>query len=235
IKGYFAKHNGWDALLDDTHALRTQVHKEFPNLPYFMLGHSMGSFVMRGYCLKYEQGLRGVILSGTGHFDPPIVAVGGSVAGLQCALGMGEKPSKVLHNLVFSANNKQFENPRTDCDWLTRDPAQVDLYVADPQCGFVFTARGYRDMFSGLKRLYPKRIGAMKKDIPVLIFSGALDPVGKNGSGVQKVADEIRAVGVKDLTLKLYPEARHELFNELNKEEVWEDLIAWLNARLPRK
>ena len=234
VKGYFAANNGWDALIDDTHALRQQTQAEYPGLPYFMLGHSMGSFVIRTYCLKYEEGLAGVILSGTGHFAPPIVTAGSVIAALQCMLGMAEKPSRLIHHMNFSANNKRFENPRTDSDWLTRDAEQVDLYIADPDCGFVFTAGAYRDLFTGLKRLYPDRIGAMKKDIPVLLFSGDRDPVGDDGEGVQKVAEELKAAGVRDVTLKLYKDGRHEMFNELNREEVCADLIGWLEAKRKR-
>ncbi len=234
IKGYFTDENGWDALIDDTHALRKQTQEQFPGLPYFLLGHSMGSFVVRTYCLRYEEGLQGVILSGTGHFARPIVTAGSVIASLQCALGMAKKPSKLLHRMNFSANNRQVENPRTDSDWLSRDAEQVDRYIADPLCGFMFTARAYRDLFTGLKRLYPDRIGAMKKDIPILVFSGDRDPVGGNGEGVREVVGELKAAGVEDVTLKLYEDARHEILNELNRDEVYHDLIQWMNERLAR-
>ena len=102
----------------------------------------------------------------------------------------------------------------------------------DPLCGFTFTAAGYRAMFDGLSRLYPQKIGAMEQDIPVYLLSGDRDPVGANGKGVEQVAEEIRAAGVKDVTVRLYPEGRHEMFNELNKEEVWAELIGWIEKRL---
>ena len=229
--GYFAKENGWTALEDDVHALRQRMQQQYPALPYFLLGHSMGSFVVRSYCLRYEQGLKGVIISGTGHFDPAILNLGGMIAALQCAFGMEKKPSKLLNDLNFKANNKQIENPRTDFDWLTRDAAEVDRYIADPLCGFTFTAGGYRDLFAGLKRLYPAKLAAMDKDVPVLLFSGDKDPVGASGEGVRKVAAELTAAGVKDVTLKLYPDARHETLNETNREEVVGDLIAWLESK----
>ncbi|MDD3335425.1 MAG: lysophospholipase [Eubacteriales bacterium] len=232
IKGYFTDKNGWDALLDDTHRLRKDTQAQFPRLPYFLLGHSMGSFVVRTYCLKYEAGLAGVIISGTGHFDKPILAAGSAIAGLQCLLGQGQKPSMILHNMNFSANNKQVDNPKTESDWLSRDEEQVAKYNADPLCGFPFTARAYADLFTGLKQLYPDKLGAMIKDIPILIFSGDHDPVGANGKGVTKVYEELKAAGVKDVTLKLYPDGRHEMFNELNREEVYADLASWLGAKL---
>ncbi|MEG0639874.1 MAG: alpha/beta hydrolase [Clostridia bacterium] len=227
VKGYFADQEGWDAVLSDVHTLRTQ--QQVAGLPYFLLGHSMGSFVVRTYCLEHEKGLGGVILSGTGHFAAPIVTAGSVVAAVQCAFGMAKKPSKLIDKLNFSANNKCFENPRTAFDWLTRNEEHVDRYVADPHCGFVFTAGGYRDLFRGLKRLYPNRIDTMDKTVPVLLLSGDHDPVGGNGAGVKLVAQELKAAGVAAVTVKLYEGGRHEIFNEINSEEVCADLIAWLN------
>ncbi|NLO86138.1 MAG: alpha/beta hydrolase [Clostridiales bacterium] len=232
VKGYFADKNGWDALIEDVHAIRQDMQKQYPSVPYFIFGHSMGSMLIRTYCLKHEQGLAGVILSGTGHFDKMTVTAGSLIAKIQCAFGYAKKPSKLIDKISFSAFNNQFKNPRTPNDWLSRDESQVDRYLADEYCGFVFTAGGYRDMFTGLRRLYPENLGAMEKDIPILMFSGALDPVGANGVGVTKVADEIKAVGVTDFTLKLYPDGRHEMLNEINREEVWSDIIAWLDAKL---
>lgn len=230
--GHFAKQNGWDALIDDVHALRTQTQAAQPGVPYFLLGHSMGSFVTRSYCLKYEKGLHGVVLSGTGHFDKLTVSSAVLVAKLQCALGMAEKPSYLLEKLSSGNNNRGYENVKTPFDWLSRDEEQVALYIADPYCGFTFTARAYRDMFEGLSRLYPEKLGAMDKDIPIYLFAGSMDPVGAHGEGVKRVAEELKAAGVKDVTLKLYEDGRHEMFNELNREEVLADLAAWLTKTL---
>ena len=229
--GYFGK-GGWDTLIDDVHALRTATQKEYPDLPYFLLGHSMGSFVVRGYCLKYEKGLTGVILSGTGHFAKPILTAGTALANLQCLFGMAKKPSHLLLEISSADNLKSYDDVRTGFDWLSRDREAVKKYIDDPLCGFTFTASAYRDMFGGLKRLYPEKLGAMEKDIPVYLLSGDLDPVGANGAGVKKVAQEIRDAGVKDVEVSLYSEGRHEMFNELNKEDVWDDLIAWIEKRV---
>ena len=121
---------------------------------------------------------------------------------------------------------------QTSNDWLTRDREAVAKYNADPLCGFTFTAGAYRDLFTGLSLLYPDRIGGMLKDVPVLLLSGDKDPVGANGAGVKKVADEIRAAGVECVDVKLYSDGRHEMFNELNREEVWADLAQWLGSKL---
>jgi len=228
ILGFFGKKGGWDVLIEDVHALRQETQKQFPDVPYFMLGHSMGSFVVRGYSLKYEKGLAGIILSGTGHFGKPLLTAAGLISNTICLFGGAAKPSPLLAKMTSNSDPSY----KTPFDWLTRDDDEVKKYIDDPLCGFPFTAAGYRDMFSGLARLYPEKLSPMEKEIPVYLFSGDKDPVGGNGAGVEKVGQEIRSAGVKDVEIKLYPEARHEMFNEFNREEVWQDLIEWMEARI---
>ncbi len=226
--GFFAERDGWDALLEDVNALRKQTQALWPDAPYFLLGHSMGSFVARTYALKYEKGLKGLILSGTGHFDQGTVSAGLLIAKLQCLFGMAKKTSKLLSKMSFGANNKRIANPRTGFDWLSTDEAEVDKYIADPYCGFDFTAGGFRDLFTGLKRLAPENLTAMEKDVPVWLFSGAEDPVGNAGAGVRTTAEELKAAGVKDVSVTLYEGGRHEMFNEKDRAKVLADLIGWL-------
>ena len=228
IKGYFAEKDGWEAVLADTHAVRQWAQERFPGLKYFLLGHSMGSFVVRCYALRHTD-LDGLIISGTGHFDKPILTAGGLIAGLQGLFGGAAKPCKLLHTMNFAANNRTVENPKTECDWLSRDEKQVAAYAADPLCGFMFTAKAYGDMFDGLRMLYPEKLSGMNKDCPVYMFSGDHDPVGANGAGVRKVHDELKLAAIRDLTLKLYEGGRHEMFNEINRQEVWQDLVSWLD------
>ncbi len=229
--GYFGK-GGFDALVEDAHTLRLLVQKEYPGVPYFLFGHSMGSFVARDYCLVQEKGLSGVILSGTGHFPPALVTAGLVLANLFCALGGERKPSKFLENMSFAGYNRDWSPARTEKDWISRNEAKVDSYIADPLCGFTFTAGAYRDMFRGLKKLYPQNLSAMDKSVPVLLYAGASDPVGGRGEGVQKVAGELKAAGIKDVTVKLYENGRHEMHNEPNREEVFQYLIDWVFSRL---
>lgn len=231
LLGYFAAENGWDALIEDVHALRLETRKAYPGMPYFLLGHSMGSFVVRGYCLKHEKGLTGVALSGTGHFTRPVVTLAKTMASLQCVLGGERKPGRLVEKLSSSGYNRGYDDVQTPFDWLSRDRDQVALYLADPYCGFTFTAGAYRDMFDGLSRLYPEKLGTMDKDVPVYLFAGDMDPVGSHGKGVKRVAQELRDAGVRDVTLRLYPGGRHEMFNEINREEVYADLIAWLDGK----
>ena len=230
--GYFHKEGGWDALINDTHTLRVETACAYPDIPYFLLGHSMGSFVVRTYCLQRQKGLAGVILSGTGHFPPLRLASGLMVANVQCALGMAQKPSKLLDRLSTAGYTKRYENVRTKFDWLSVDSAVVDEYIADPYCGYLFTASAYRDMFRGLARLYPSKLDKMEKDIPVFLFAGDMDPVGAYGEGVRKVAEEIRAAGVEDVTMRLYSGGRHEMLNEPEKANVCNDIIRWMEEKM---
>jgi len=229
IKGYFGEKDGWQHLIDDVHALRQRTQPHHASVPYILLGHSMGSFIVRCYMMQYAKGLAGAILSGTGFFPKPVALLGLSVAKLVCLFGGEKKPSKLINGIAFGGSNKLFKPARTDFDWLTRDEAIVDSYVADPYCGFIFTGGGYRDFFTGLNRL--TKVQGVPEDLPVLLFSGEKDPVG-SGNGVNKVARQLQSAGVKQVDVKLYPDGRHEMFNELNRQEVWQDVAAWVNKLL---
>lgn len=233
--GFFAEEKGWNAVVEDMHKARLLLEEYFDGLPHVLLGHSMGSFAAREYLLRHAQNLTGCILSGTGAF-PAALCAAGMAAAQTCGLLSGwHKPAPTVDKLAFGGQNRAFEPARTKFDWLSRDEKEVDQYVADPLCGFLFTARGYYDMFSGLKALSAlKRLSLMPKDLPVHFISGSADPVGQNGHGVQTVSRQFIAAGMKKTDVKLYDAARHELFNETNRDEVTADLIAWLNA-LPIK
>ena len=236
IKGYFAEKDGWQRLIDDVHVLRRRTQEEYPGLPYFILGHSMGSFVARCYLREHAEGLAGCVLSGTGVFGRGIASLGVAVSNLVCLFGGAKKPSPLIDKLGFSSSNKPFAPNRTPFDWLSRDEAVVDQFIADPDCGFPFTGSGYRDLFRGLIRLSDtSEMQGIPKELPLLLFSGDHDPVGGMGEGVKKVAEEFRQAGLRDVTLTLYEGGRHEMFNELNREEVYADLAAWLDRRLKRE
>ena len=230
--GFFADKGGWDIVVEDVHTARLLLEEHFDHKPHILLGHSMGSFVAREYLLRHARGLSGCLISSTGWYPAPICSFGMLTARLCGVFGGWHKPAPLVDKISSSEQNKNFEPARTKFDWLSRDRAQVKKYIDDPLCGFPFTAKGYGDMFEGLTRLYPEKLSPMEKEIPVYLFSGDKDPVGGNGKGVEKVAQEIRDAGVKEVTVKLYPDGRHEMFNELNQEEVWNDLIGWLNARV---
>ena len=237
--GFFAEKDGNRAVLEDMHQEYQLTRAWLENsgrgnseTPYILFGHSMGSFVVRCYLTEHSEGMAGAVLSGTGYFPPATVNAGLAMAEAECLAGKKRKESPLINAMAFSSSNKPFAPNRTPFDWLSRDEGEVDKYVADPWCGFMFTAAGYRELFRGLKRLtQEKELGKIRPDLPVLFISGEKDPVGNMGKGVRKVAESFRGAGIRDVEVRLYPECRHELFNELNREEVYADLIAWLERR----
>lgn len=233
LHGYFGPKDGWDNLIRDVHALRLQTEARFPGLPYFIFGHSMGSFVVRCYLMEHAEGLTGAVICGTGYYAPALTKFALLLSSAVCALGGAAKPSPLINAIGFSSSNAAFKPNRTDSDWLTRDNDIVDAFVADPDCGFIFTGSGYRDMFVGLNRLNDMdKVNSMPKDLPVLFISGGKDPVGQQGEGVKKVAEQFKGAGMKDVTMILYPEDRHEILNELDRDQVDHDLAAWLVSKL---
>lgn len=231
--GYFGPKNGWSLVTRDIRRLRELEGEKYPEVPYFILGHSMGSFFTRTYLIDYPGTVTGAILSGTGQENAATVAGGKLLCGLICkAKGPGSR-SSLVHNMALGAYNKQFAPNRTSSDWISRDEAVVDAYLRDPFCTFMPTVGMYRDMMGGLQYIADaKNLKKMYKTTPVYFFSGDRDPVGQNGRGVEKVAGAFRAAGCTDVTVKLYPNGRHEMLNELNRQEVFQDVLSWLEAKL---
>lgn len=231
--GYFSQHDGWTLATADVRELRRRMGEQFPGIPYFMLGHSMGSFLTRTYLCRYPGTLDGAILSGTGQEKALLVACGKAIASLIGRVKGMDAVSPLVHQLSLGAYNRQFAPNRTTADWISRDEAVVDAYLKDPLCSFIPTVGLYRDMLGGLQYISSRRaLSQMDPATPVYLFSGDRDPVGSNGKGVEKVCGYFRDCGTKDLTMKLYPGGRHEMFNELNRDEVLSDLLAWLEAHI---
>lgn len=231
LKGYIADQKGWDVLIEDTDIVRRKAQVLYPDLPYYMLGHSMGSFVLRCYLQNPKShGINGAILSGTGYFPKAVALFAKGFARFLCFFGYEKKEAKIIDTLAFAGGNKQFAPVKTPFDWTSRDEQKVKEYADDPLCGFIFTGRGYFDLFTGITRLANKKgLDSMETDLPVYFFSGDKDPVGKNGKGVTKVYKDFLSHGMKNVTLKLYPDGRHEMLNELNRSEVVDDLVKWMN------
>lgn len=227
--GYFARHDGWTLAAADVRAFRQLMGQRFPGVPYILLGHSMGSFLTRTYLCRYPGTVDGAILSGTGQENPLLVAGGKSLASLIGHLRGFDTVSGLVNDLALGAYNKQFKPNRTTADWISRDEQVVDTYLRDPFCTFIPTVGLYRDMLGGLQYISSSRaLSQMDPNTPIYIFSGDQDPVGSNGAGVRKVYGYFKDHGTRDLTLKLYPEARHETLNETNRMEVYADVLAWL-------
>lgn len=231
--GYFARHDGWTLVTADVRRLRELAGEEFPGIPYVLMGHSMGSFLARTFLCRYPGTVDAAILSGTGQEPALTVAFGKLACSLLCRLKGAEHCSDFIYNLSLGAYNKQFEPARTPSDWISRDEAVVDAYRKDPFCSFRPTVSMMRDMMVGLQYIASRRaLSQMAKTTPVYIFSGNCDPVGQNGKGVKKVCGFFKNAGCTDVTLKLYPKGRHEMLNEINKDEVWADTLAWLDQKV---
>lgn len=228
IQGYF--HGGWFTAVEDTYELLQRTHQEFPNLPYVLFGHSMGSFMTRTILCKHpDSGISAVVICGTGWQPKALLNTAIAICELVCKKQGEQTPSKALEKLIFANYNKKVEHPRTPYDWLTRDSRIVDEYIASPLCGFPPTAGLMREMLKGIRFIQePENLSAMKKDLPVLFISGGDDPVGSYGKGVPRCAEVFRNAGMMDVTCKLYPLGRHEILNEINHEEVYEDVSSWL-------
>lgn len=231
--GYFAETDGWNLLVENIHLLRQHEEQEHPDLPVFLLGHSMGSFLARTYIMTHGDGLSGVLLSGTGTVPDAAVRAGRLLAAAERKKFGDHHRSNRLQRMCMGAYNRAFAPNRTDFDWLTRDDAIVDAYCSDPYCGFTFTVAAFQDLFDGLSFIQNRRnLAKVLPSLPVFFFSGAEDPVGDRGRGVQKAAHALLDAGVRNVTVKLYAGARHEVFNEHNRGQVFSDVLTWIENRL---
>lgn len=231
--GFIAHYDGWSYLAEDVHTLRVMTGEKHPGIPYFLLGHSMGSFISRTYLIRWPGTVDGCLLSGTGQEPSALVALGKTLAGLFCKVKGPNSRSRLITNLSTGAYNKKFKPNRTSADWISRDTAQVDAYVADPLCQFVPTVGMFRDMMGGLQFIADKdNLSKMDINTPIHLYSGDQDPVGGMGEGVKKVFGFFQSAGVKDLSMKLYIGGRHEMHNELNRDEVFHDVAAWVEKHI---
>ena len=232
-KGIFAEKDGWSYVVKDMVKLHDLAAQENPGLPYVLFGHSMGSFLTRNYIIDYPGKYDYVILSGTGHQDPLMIRGGTAIAELLVRINGPRGDGQKLNDIAFGSYLSRIENPRTPFDWLSRDEKAVDAYIADPMCGFVCKVSLYRDMMKGIKYITSKaNIAKMNKEKPVYFMSGEADPVGDYGEGVSKAYKAFCGAGLHDLMIRLYPEGRHEMLNELNKDAVYKDILDWLNDRI---
>lgn len=226
--GYFGEKNGWNNLIEDNMIMHDQVLKDYPSLPRVLLGHSMGSFLARTYAGVKGSDFDAFIFSGTAGGNPAI-PIAKLIAKLAIKKGQGKQPNLTLNSLGFGAYNKQFQPQRTDFDWLSKNTDSVDAYVADPLCGFVFSSYAFYDLFTGLSEISSRNWAERVPKKPILLISGGKDPVGGNGKGVQQVMKWLKATG-HDPCLKLYPDGRHEMLNETNREEVYNDVLLFLET-----
>lgn len=227
--GFFAKQGGWFKVVEDLKFLVDKLRKDFPDKKIFLMGHSMGSFLSRTFVGSHSADIDGLILSGTAGNAGLLGKVGLVLAKIMTSVKGGQKPCPLMDKLSFGEFNKPFKPNRTKFDWLSRDNQQVDKYVNDPYCGTIFTTSFFVDMLSGMQYiLKPNVVSAIRKDLPIYLFAGDMDPVGNFGKGVQEVFEAYQKNGIQHVEIKLYKDARHETLNETNRQQVYEDTINWL-------
>ncbi|HQD91764.1 MAG TPA: lysophospholipase [Bacilli bacterium] len=228
--GHIEAKDGFKALVNDVNYVVNELKKQYPNLPLFILGHSMGSFIAQAYLIDYNPSINGIILSGSNGNPGKIINIGIYLSNLMVNLFGSNYRSKFIYNLVFGAYNKRCKTPKNRPNWLSRDEKIVQAYYEDEYCGKVCSASFFRDFFKGLKHI-SKNYDKISPKIPILIISGTDDPVGRYGKGIVQLSNDLPTIKDK-LTVKLYPNGRHEMLNEINKEEVYQDILNWLNMQL---
>jgi alpha-beta hydrolase superfamily lysophospholipase len=231
---YFSEQpNGWELAVEDVHTVTKQIQLDFPGLPVFIFGHSMGSMLVRDYISQHGSDLKGAIICGTGRATPLLMYSGLLVAKLFSLTGK-KRESGFLHQLIYGELNKPIENPQTDFDFLSRDPVEVQKYIDDPWCGRMTRVEYALELVRGVIRI--NRAAAYENTpttLPLFLISGEKDPVGgPDGQYVKEVAQAYEKAGVESVITRLYKGARHELVNETNRDEVMGDIAEWLNARL---
>jgi alpha-beta hydrolase superfamily lysophospholipase len=229
--GFFGERDGWRLVVDDLWRLNRRIAADHPGLPIILVGHSMGSFLAQDFISEHGDALAGVVLSGSDGKPLALAALGRLVARVE-RLRLGRRGrSEVLHAFSFGAFNKPFAPIRTAFDWLSRDPAEVDKYAADPLCGFPASVQLWIDMLDALGEIAdPGRQARIPKTLPILVIAGSRDAVSRNTKGLDQLLAAYRAAGLQKVTHRFYPEGRHELFNEINRDEVTRDLIAWMDS-----
>jgi len=235
--GLFAERNGWNKVVGDLASLNQHIGQQQPGLPIILLGHSMGSYIAQAYLLHHSASLNGAILSGS-NFQPVALYRAAKVIAHLERLRQGLRGrSALIDFLSFGSFNKAFKPNRTAFDWLSRDPDEVDKYVSDPLCGFRCTNQLWIDLLGGLQQISKaSNLAQIDPGLPILVMGGECDPVSE-GKRLKSLAHALRDAGCQNLQLNIYPQARHELFNEINRDAVTADVLAWLaqavNLRRP--
>ncbi|EQG81629.1 alpha/beta hydrolase, partial [Clostridioides difficile] len=229
--GHLAEKEGFRCLVEDMYTLTNIIKKENEDLPIYLFGHSMGSFASQRYIMDYSNNLSGLILCGSNGKQGIILNLAHLIINHEIKKYGRRFKSNKINNLIFGGEIIR-RNEKTKFDWLSRDKEQVEKYINDPFCGVVCSCGFFYDLVQGLKEIEDKEnLKKVPLDIPIYIISGDKDPIGKNGNGVLRLRDRYIKLGVKDVTCKLYKDGRHELLNEINREEVFEDIICWLNNK----
>ncbi|MFW9902097.1 MAG: alpha/beta fold hydrolase [Candidatus Thorarchaeota archaeon] len=228
--------SGWRGVVNEIHDLSKIIMKEYPNLPLFLIGHSWGAFLAQDYIQDWGDEIKGCILSGTnGKVRGMVIKAGKLLLKSEIKKLGPTEPSQKMYDMNFKTNNHEWdkEEGATGFEWLSRDKTEVQKYIDDPWCGFIPPANLWLEFLHGFEKLYDaKNEEKMPKDLPIFVISGSLCPIGNKTKYVRGMIDRYRKYGMKDVTYKFYEDARHEIFNEINREEVFQDVINWLNSHL---
>lgn len=233
--GYFCEENPSDVLVEDMHKLRVLIQEENPKMPYFMLGHSMGSFMLRKYLAIHNDNLRGAIIMGTGFIPGNTTKMALALTKVIGRLFGSKHRSKLIASLAFGADYKSFDMTGNvpEKSWLTKDVDIVKRYYSEPECTFMFTVNGYQGLFEAVNfSCNPENAKKLPGKLPLFIVSGSQDPVGGLSKGVMDAYHLYEDAGIDDLTYKLYDDDRHEILNETDRQTVFADLLAWMNVRI---
>jgi alpha-beta hydrolase superfamily lysophospholipase len=226
--GHMADNDSWNRIVEDSHGVNREIAKRHPGLPIIIVGHSMGSYALQQLLFEHPNDMVAAALSGSTGKPPPIAMLGKLVARLERVRVGKRNSSPVLQKLTFGEFNKPFEPARTEFEWLSRDPDEVDKYVADPLLGFAVSTQAWLDVLNALDRIAkPGNVAKVPKGKPLYLFAGDQDPTGDNGKGMKNLYDAYKRAAIFDVRLKLYPDGRHEMLNETNRQEVTDDFIAW--------
>lgn len=232
-RGHMPSHGGKDILVGDVHTLRRMMAELFPDVPYVVYGHSMGSFIVRAYIARYGDGLAAAVLSGTGNPPAALSKAGRALARVLAAVRGETYRSKLIDNMGAGGYGKQIPYARTDLDWLSTDPAVVDAYIADDLCGFMFTVGGYSTLLDLTAEIVtPEHAAKVPCDLPVLFVAGDGDPVGEMGEAVKAAAELYREAGIEHIDCKIYEGMRHEIHNEIGHEQVYDDVATWIEDQI---
>lgn len=228
-RGFFGE--GFNILIEDMHSLMIITKEQYTDIPYFLLGHSMGSFLTRYFITVYGNEIDGAIITGTGQQEKALVKFGLALTSVMAKVKGWNYRSNYVNNLVLGSNNNKFKPARTKSDWLTRDDDIVDEYLADKRIDFIFTLNGFYNLFRVMMEMNEEdRLGNIPKELPLLLVSGDNDPVGDFGKGVIKAYNMYRDLELKNVSFKLYEDDRHEILNELDREQIYEDILSWMET-----
>ena len=231
--GYFCEHDAANVVVRDVHRLKKITQEQYPGVLYLILGHSMGSFILRNYLFRYGSGVDGAIIVGTGMQAKSTLILARTVTAIQKFFCGAKHVGKFVDKASFGSYNDRFEPARTEVDWLSRETANVDRYLADPMCGFTFTLNGFATLFKLIHNCYDKaKVESMPKQLPVMLIAGADDPVGNYGKSVEMVYQSYLDAGMQNVQMKLYENDRHELLNETDRASVYEDVYRWILQRI---